>query len=177
MNSGVEPRIVCNRCYRPRALAPSEIRSESPTSPLPSHQQEYHTAVKVSKGTRPKGFNQALASVRTQESSESRQTVSDSSTVTKTRNRTLSWGIIWRKKNIEDTGADFRHANVLPRGSSVMHLEPVCDLCKQPYNSSLMYIHCETCQSKPLWIVFAITFYLKISNFYCIYLNDTMDLW
>ncbi|KAJ0020610.1 hypothetical protein Pint_31990 [Pistacia integerrima] len=86
--------------------------------------------------------------VKTEESvTDVKQTTSNSNLATKTRSRTLSWGIIWKKKNVEDKGADFRRANILLRGSSdVQGLGPVCDLCQLPYNSDLMYIHCETCE-------------------------------
>ncbi|KAH7561168.1 hypothetical protein JRO89_XS10G0183100 [Xanthoceras sorbifolium] len=146
-NNRVERLITCKLCYNGKVLAPSQIRSESQITPLPSRRQEYHTAPPIAKGMRPKGLSQPSASVRNQETcSGTKQNISGSSSVMKARSRTLSWGIIWKKKNTEDTGVDFRRANILLRGSDVHHLEPVCDLCQQLYNSDLMYIHCENCK-------------------------------
>ncbi|XP_044481839.1 DDT domain-containing protein PTM-like [Mangifera indica] len=146
-NGVVKPLITCNQCYHVKFLGPSEVSSESPTSPLPLQLQEYQTAVTVTKVTRSSAFNQPLACVRTQESCSEVKKATNSGLATKTQSKTLSWGIIWKKKNIEDTGAAFRKANILVRGSSNEHgLRPVCYLCQLPYNSDLMYIHCETCQ-------------------------------
>nr|KYP68630.1 Nucleosome-remodeling factor subunit BPTF [Cajanus cajan] len=58
-----------------------------------------------------------------------------------------SWGIIWKKKNNEDTGNDFSRRNILLKGGSSMpQSQPVCHLCSKPYSSDLMYICCEACQ-------------------------------
>lgn len=156
-NGVVKPLITCNQCYHVKFLGPSEVSSESPTSPLPLQLQEYQTAVTVTKVTRSSAFNQPLACVRTQESCSEVKKATNSGLATKTQSKTLSWGIIWKKKNIEDTGAAFRKANILVRGSSNEHgLRPVCYLCQLPYNSDLMYIHCETCESKLLFSIGAI---------------------
>lgn len=72
----------------------------------------------------------------------------DLSEVTK-KTRKSNWGLIWRKKNSEDTGIDFRLKNILMRGNvDKGFMNPVCRLCNQPYNADLMYICCETCKSK-----------------------------
>ena len=126
------------------------------------------------KNTRIKVHNQPFMSVRTQEScsegkqstyasskatktksrtqvscSEVKQAISSSRKATKTESRSRNCGIIWRKKNNEDTGIDFRHKNILSRGSpNGKRLMPECNLCRKEYNCDLMYIHCETCASK-----------------------------
>ncbi|KAK0603405.1 hypothetical protein LWI29_004588 [Acer saccharum] len=143
----VERLITCKLCCRGKVLTPNQIRSESPITPCPSHRQEYHTTPPIAKGTWLKGLNQPSAAIRNQETcSEIKHKSSSSSSVTKSKSRTLSWGIIWKKKNNEDTGVNFRREKILLRGSDVHHLKPACDLCQQKYNPDLMYIHCETCE-------------------------------
>ena len=104
----------------------------------------------VSKGTRPKCNDRAPTSTRSKDSHpDIKQVASGSNSAAKSRRKNCSWGIIWRKKNIDDTGIDFRLKNILLKGGSgIPQLEPVCHLCRKPYRSDLMYIHCETCQSK-----------------------------
>ncbi|KAI3511874.1 hypothetical protein L1887_19034 [Cichorium endivia] len=58
----------------------------------------------------------------------------------------LTLGLIWRKKNPDETGIDFRLKNILLKNNPNGHLlAPQCHLCTKPYDSSLMYIHCEGC--------------------------------
>ncbi|XP_011005757.1 PREDICTED: uncharacterized protein LOC105111939 [Populus euphratica] len=170
-NEEAQFSIICKRCYSARAVIYDEKRNESLTSPLPLQWQEHHNAVTVMKSTRIKVHNQPFMSVRTQEScsevnqatsasskatktksrtqvsgSEVKQAISSSRKATKTESRSRNWGIIWRKKNNEDTGIDFRYKNILSRGSpNGKRLMPECNLCRKEYNCDLMYIHCETC--------------------------------
>lgn len=150
MNEDVEFLIMCKHCNHAQALAQKESNKESPTSTLAMHGRECHNVLTVPKGGRPQCNNQPLASVRTHDTrSELKQASSDSSLASKSRRRLCSWGIIWKKKNSEDTGIDFRLKNILLKGSLDIHrLEPVCHLCHKPYRSDLMYICCETCNSK-----------------------------
>lgn len=146
-NGKVELFITCKRCYLVKANSQREIRNKYPNTPLPLSRQEHSSIITGSKGTQLKGFNQPLASVGAKVNhSEIKQSTSDPSLGTKSRRKLCSWGVIWRKKNNEDSGIAFRQANILLKGSSDKHLlEPVCDLCLQPYNSTLTYIHCEMC--------------------------------
>lgn len=78
-----------------------------------------------------------------------KQITPDSNTAPKSQHKTLSWGVIWRKKNSEDTGASFRHQNVvLAAQSDQPNPGPVCWICKLPYNPGQTYIHCTNCDSK-----------------------------
>ncbi|XP_052311875.1 DDT domain-containing protein PTM isoform X2 [Populus trichocarpa] len=165
-NKEAQFSVTCKRCYSARAVIFSEKSNKSLTSPFPL--QERHTAVTVTKDTGIKIHNQPLVSVRTQEScSEVKQNTSASSKATKpesrtqdscstsssgkatkTESRSRNWGVVWRKKNNEDTGIDFRHKSILLRGSPNGNwLMPVCNLCREDYNCDLMYIHCKTCSN------------------------------
>lgn len=140
-NEEVEFVILCKRCYNAKALAQNEIRNESPTTPLNLPMQEYRNLVTVTKGS--------ISNHRAQDTHETKQITSDPSLSTKSRRRTCSWGIIWKKKNSKDTGTNFRQNNILLSGGANVHrLEPVCHLCRKPYRSDLMYVCCETCKSK-----------------------------
>lgn len=76
------------------------------------------------------------------ESSEKIPT-NDSSVGKKNSKTHLSWGLIWKKKDPEDTGIDFRLKHLLLKGNPNGNLlAPVCHLCTKPYNSDLMYIRC-----------------------------------
>ncbi|KAK4409035.1 DDT domain-containing protein PTM [Sesamum angolense] len=91
------------------------------------------------------GHKGPSASVGTLEYSSEMKLTNGSTVAKKSKNK--NWGLIWRKKNCEDTGIDFRLKNILLRGNPDMDLtKPLCRLCNQPYNSELMYIRCETCQ-------------------------------
>ncbi|KAJ6368965.1 hypothetical protein OIU78_001354 [Salix suchowensis] len=128
-NEEAQFSIICKRCYSARAVIYDEKRNESLTSPLPLQWQEHHNTVTAMKNTRIKVHNQPFMSVRTQEScsevkqstyasskatktksrtqvscSEVKQAISSSRKATKTESRSRNCGIIWRKKNNEDTG-------------------------------------------------------------------------
>ncbi|KAF5744808.1 hypothetical protein HS088_TW07G00388 [Tripterygium wilfordii] len=145
MNEEVEFSITCYRCYHPLLTAQKDNSSGSPTSPLSLQRREHHNVEAVNKSAKPKSCNQPLASAITQErDSETMQANSVSSLSAKSKK--CSWGVIWKKKNNEDAGIEFRHKNILLRGSSDLQtLKPVCNLCKKQYNADAMYIHCETC--------------------------------
>lgn len=145
MNEEVEFLINCKQCYNAKAVAHG-TSNESPATPLPCQGKESHNVTTAIKGTRINHQNQPLTSIRTQESSSDMKQTTVSILGTKSRNRLCSWGVRWKKKNI-DTGIDFRRENILLRGGSE-RLNPVCNLCKKPYNCDLIYIHCETCNSK-----------------------------
>ncbi|XP_047168001.1 DDT domain-containing protein PTM-like isoform X3 [Vigna umbellata] len=145
----VEFLATCKQCHHAKLLTQKESCNESPTSPLLLEGQEQSTSA-VLKGSGPKCDGQELMSSRTKNSrSDTKRFASDFPLETKGRSRNCSWGIIWKKKNNEDTGFDFRLKNILLKGGSGLpQLEPVCRLCQKPYNSDLMYICCETCKRK-----------------------------
>lgn len=128
-------------------LTQRETSNESPTSPLLLRGQE-HNSVTVLKGSRSICHEKTLKSIKTKGTRpETKQGASDSTSPTKNRRRNCSWGVIWRKNNADDTGADFRLKNIILKGfSGAPHLKPECLLCRKPYSSDLMYIYCETCK-------------------------------
>lgn len=63
------------------------------------------------------------------------------------RSRACSWGLVWKKKGFNGTGIDFRLKRILLKGNPNPS-DVRCDLCKKAYNKDLMYISCETCNSK-----------------------------
>ncbi|GAV71717.1 PHD domain-containing protein/DDT domain-containing protein [Cephalotus follicularis] len=139
--------ITCKQCHHTRSRAQIEVHIESPTSPLLLHGGEYPNKPMASKGIQLKGLNQLLSSAGFREGSEVKPATSNSGLAVKTRSKICSWGVIWRKKNSDETGIDFRRENILLKGNSSVHfLRPDCGLCGQPYDSNLMYIHCETCK-------------------------------
>ncbi|ESW22110.1 hypothetical protein PHAVU_005G128100 [Phaseolus vulgaris] len=143
----VEFLATCKQCHHAKLLTQKVSCNESPTSPLLLEGQEQSTSA-VLKGPGPKCDGQGLMSSRTKNSrSDMKRVASDFPSETKGRSRSCSWGIIWKKKNNEDTGFDFRLKNILLKGGSGLpQLEPVCRLCQKPYKSDLMYICCETCK-------------------------------
>ncbi|KAL2593794.1 hypothetical protein AAZX31_12G170300 [Glycine max] len=143
----VEFLATCKQCHHAKLLTQKESCNESPTSPLLLQGQERSTLA-VLKGPRPKCDGQGLISTRTKNSRlDMKLVASDFPLETKGRSRSCSWGVIWKKKNNEDTGFDFRLKNILLKGGSGLpQLDPVCRLCHKPYRSDLMYICCETCK-------------------------------
>ncbi|TKY48606.1 Nucleosome-remodeling factor subunit BPTF [Spatholobus suberectus] len=139
---------TCQLCHHAKLLTQKESCNESPTSPLLLQGQERSSLTDL-KGPRPRCYGQGLMSTRTKNSRlDMKQVASYPPLETKGRSRNCSWGIIWKKKNNEDTGFDFRLKNILLKGGSGLpQLEPVCRLCHKPYRSDLMYICCETCKN------------------------------
>ncbi|GLT82072.1 hypothetical protein SLE2022_004850 [Rubroshorea leprosula] len=158
VNGKVEHFIICELCSHAKGLAQNDISNKSPTTPLFLHGREWYNTMTATKSTQVKGSNQLLkpltslrsgdGSIKTKENCpDVKHAASGSSMMVKPRNRLCHWGVIWRKRNSNETGIDFRLTNLLPRGGSDNYLlKPVCQICKQPYNSELIYIHCETCK-------------------------------
>lgn len=143
-NEQVGILITCKQCYfdnKPHTQ--NENRNDSPTSPLPSQGQEYENPVTVTKSSKHKG-RKTVGMVK---SSGKKQTPRGSSLTKKERTRISHWGLIYKKKNTEDTGIDFRVKNILLKNSPYMDCSKiVCNLCLKPYNPDLLYVCCETCQ-------------------------------
>lgn len=179
MNGKVESLIICKHCYRAKVLAQNEIRTKSPNTLLPSQGRAFHSPPANIKGMQVKSSikpMKPLPSIRSKENSvkiqernsDIKQSASLSGSATK-RSKLCNWGVIWRKKNSDDTGIDFRRANILARGGSDNYfLKPICELCEQPYNSDLMYIHCETCRSKYIVDHWCRFIYLLIYCYHCL---------
>lgn len=179
MNEDVDFLTTCKQCHG-KALAHNITCNESPTSPLHLQVPEYQNLMTVTKGSRSnvranisatmtatkgsrtnvranfsdtmtasKGSRSNIRALDTR--SETKQAASESSSAAKSRRKTCSWGIIWKKKNKDgsaDTSSDFRLNNILLRGGLGMHrMEPQCNICRKPYRPDLMYICCQTCKS------------------------------
>lgn len=164
---------TCKQCHHAKLLAPNVTSNESPTSPLILQRLETSTGTGIIfKGPRPKaGYSdvkqvnsmsglkgskrksqdQTSTSTKKKNSHpDTKQAAADSTLASSNRrNNNCSWGIIWKRRSNEDTNIDFRIKNILLKGGSdIPDLSPVCHLCKNDYRSDLMYICCETCQSK-----------------------------
>lgn len=114
------------------------------------------TPVTALKGTKAKYYEQEPTSTRTKDNNHfgTPQVASEATLTGKKPRKNCSWGLIWQKKNNEDTDNDFWLRNILLKGGSNMpQLKPVCHLCRKPYMSDLTYICCETCQSKYFSVV------------------------
>lgn len=147
MNEEVEFLITCKQCYQTRALTRTETCNASPRSPLLLQGRDILNTATANKHGKQPVYNGLSASVGTVQRVPEVKSVDSSVSVNK--GKKLSWGLIWRKKNCEDNGIDFRLKNILLKGNPHMDLaRPDCRLCNQPYNSDLMYIRCETCQRK-----------------------------
>ncbi|KAI7725482.1 hypothetical protein M8C21_008034, partial [Ambrosia artemisiifolia] len=170
----VEFLITCKRCYiEKEAASKNEVVGDSPTSPLLLQGQESQhsaTVIKIKLGKQ-NGQEKPLAysnptSRRPQnsrsgkKSSKRRQLQSDdqkpndnnlkasSNKKTNSKSKRLCLGLIWKKKNPNDTGTEFRTNNILLKGNPNGHrLAPRCQLCAKPYNSDLTYILCEKCNN------------------------------
>ncbi|XP_011090113.1 DDT domain-containing protein PTM-like [Sesamum indicum] len=140
----VEYLITCKQCCEIQSTIQVEKSNVSPTSPLHLQGQESPNPANVTKHVNLVGYKGSPA-VGTLEHPSAVKSITCSAVAT--RSRKLHWGLIWRKKNYEDTGMDFRLKNILLRGNLDRDLpEPLCRLCNQPYNANLIYIRCETCQ-------------------------------
>ncbi|XP_047328368.1 DDT domain-containing protein PTM-like [Impatiens glandulifera] len=147
----VEHSVTCKKCYRPKDLPLKESNNDSPSSPLFLLRQDYHQkAESVAKSAKQKihaPLPQPLAFVENTRSPVETKSANDESILSKSRRKICSWGLIWRKKNTDDSGTDFRLKNILLKGSSdtswAGSIE--CHLCHSPYNPNLIYIRCDTC--------------------------------
>lgn len=147
----VEILLTCKRCYLARARSLININHKHPTkSTVLINGQQHQNAVTPVIKTQIKPLNQPFPSSNIPNNASGvKQITPDSNVAPKSKHKTLSWGVIWRKKNVEDTGVSFRQQNVLLAARSDQpNLEPVCWLCKLPYNPGLTYIHCTSCDSK-----------------------------
>ncbi|XP_048140622.1 DDT domain-containing protein PTM isoform X3 [Rhodamnia argentea] len=136
----------CRQCFNAKAFSRKDS-TESPTSPLLLQTRENHANGTIIRLPKVKGSNQPLASARAMDNGqEIKHATSGSSLATKSRVKLPTWGVIWRKKNCDDTGSEFRLNNILLRGDADLRWSgPVCHLCGKPYNSELMYIRCPNC--------------------------------
>ncbi|XP_076888499.1 DDT domain-containing protein PTM-like isoform X1 [Bidens hawaiensis] len=162
--------ITCRRCHIEKDATPKkEIVGDSPTSPLLLQGQESQhstSLIKVGKQNgheRPLSYpnptpNQPKKFTSGKKSSKSRllQSVDQkskpysSSKGSRPKNSKASkfcLGLIWKKRNFNDTGHEFRINSILLKGNPNGHLlAPKCNLCTQPYNPELMYLRCEKCE-------------------------------
>ncbi|KAD3337283.1 hypothetical protein E3N88_32803 [Mikania micrantha] len=161
--------ITCKQCYIEKEPTPkNDVVGDSPTSPLILQGQESQqsaTAIRVgkqnghekpleysnltsiqppkSKTAKKKSKTRLLQSV--DQKSKNNSSIKSPKKKNSKGNK-LCLGLIWKKKNPNDTGTEFRINNLLLKGNPNGHLlAPICDLCTQPYNSDLMYILCEKC--------------------------------
>lgn len=143
INEDVQCIITCKHCHQNSSVTRCGISNESPTSPLLLQGKDFSNVDTVCKGGMLGSCNRIPVSTGGNgRSSGVKQTSSANS-----KAKTKSWGVIWKKQNATDTGAEFRKKNVLRKGDLVNGSGPDCQLCRKTYNSNLMYIHCETCQS------------------------------
>lgn len=186
-NEDVDFLTICKQCHG-KALAQNAICNESPTSPLHLQVPEYQNLMTATKSSRSnllmtasKGSRSNISTTATKSSRanlsmtaskgarsncraqdtrlETKQVASESSSAVKSRRKSCSWGIIWKKIKRDastdasananaDTSANFRLNNILLRGGLGVHRkEPECRLCRKPYRPDLMYICCEVCKS------------------------------
>ncbi|KAI3461337.1 hypothetical protein Pfo_018000 [Paulownia fortunei] len=145
MSEEADFSITCKQCCETQATTRVESSNGFPTSPLLLQRRDFPNAATTTKHGKLVGYKGSSASVGILEHSSEVKSTNRSAVAKK--NRKLHWGLIWRKKNCEDTGIDFRLKNILLRGNPDRDLiKPLCRLCNQPYNADLMYIRCETCQ-------------------------------
>ncbi|XP_023637871.1 DDT domain-containing protein PTM isoform X2 [Capsella rubella] len=166
-NGKVEVLVTCKKCYFAKTRFQtniSHIQSTIPQLTINSrHQNAITPVIKIKPPSqqingRPQNSvtpvikikppsQQLLSQKPLENTSGVKQFTPDSSVTSKSKQKTLSCGVIWRKKNLEDTGVDFRNQNILLAGSSDKpSLEPVCGICQQAYNPGLTYIHCTKCE-------------------------------
>ncbi|XP_023738116.1 DDT domain-containing protein PTM [Lactuca sativa] len=116
-------------------------QSAQKNHPTPSQPKTSKSGKKSSKNILP---TQSVDQI--QSSSKKPKNNNSSKKRSKVTGAKLTLGLIWRKKNPDETGIDFRLKNLLLKNNPNGHLlAPSCHLCNKPYDSSLMYIHCEGC--------------------------------
>ncbi|KAL0709907.1 hypothetical protein Bca4012_016885 [Brassica carinata] len=138
----VETRVTCKRCYLARARSVININHRHPTTPAVLINGQHQNAVTPVVKTQTKPLVQQLPSSNTRDNASGvKQITPDSNIAPKSQHKTLSWGVIWRKKHSEDTGASFRRQNVvLAAQSDHPNPGPVCWLCKVQYNPEWYHI-------------------------------------
>ncbi|CAN7005909.1 hypothetical protein IGI04_009660 [Brassica rapa subsp. trilocularis] len=143
----VETLVTCKRCYLARARSLITINHRHPTTPTVLINGQQQSAVTPVIKTQIKPLVKQLPSSNTgDKASGVKQVTPDSNMTPMSQHKTLSWGVIWRKKHSDDTGASFRRQNVvLAAQSDQPNPGPVCWLCKLPYNHGQTYIHCTSC--------------------------------
>ncbi|KAG2311140.1 hypothetical protein Bca52824_022697 [Brassica carinata] len=144
----VDTLVTCKRCYLGKARSLTNIVHRHPTTSSVVINGKHQNAVTpVIIKTPIKPLIQQFPSSNTRDNaSAAKQITPDSNMAPKSKQKTLSWGVIWRKKNLEDTSASFRQQNILLAGRSDQpNSGPVCGICKLPYNPGLTYIHCTIC--------------------------------
>ncbi|OVA17876.1 zinc finger protein [Macleaya cordata] len=149
MKNEVEVRITCKKCFCAKAFALNESVKKQAISKICWQGQEYQVAVAAREGAQQNSYQQPLAyagNIETQMVKKSR--MPGPKLATKGKKVTVpNYGVIWKKKNSEETGAEFRLTNILLRGNAYLDPSriPTCVLCSKPYNSDLMYISCGSC--------------------------------
>ncbi|KAF5194958.1 Ddt domain-containing protein ptm [Thalictrum thalictroides] len=147
----VECEVTCNQCSRVKATALNDNINKTPVGQGFRQGQEYKMVVASSKNSWINGGFQPLVSMgSTDAHSLMKSTIPGPKLGRKTKRSAVSKGIVWKKKNSEESGTDFRLSNILLRGNGDIDpsKKPECCLCLKPYNPDLMYICCEECQ---LW--------------------------
>lgn len=171
----VDVLVTCKRCYLAKTRSLINISHRHPTTPtvLLNGQQHQNAVTPVIK-TQIKPLNQQLPSSNIRDNASGVKPLTpDSNVASKSKQKTLSWGVIWRKKNLEDTGVAFRHQNVLLAAQcDQRNLEPACSLCKLPYNPGLTYIHCTSCDSKKNLLFSDIEAYISSVPPFCSYKSN-----
>ncbi|XP_042514046.1 DDT domain-containing protein PTM-like isoform X2 [Macadamia integrifolia] len=148
MKDELEFLVLCSQCHHANALVSNENSKNSMISQVFQPEDQ----IPVIKGTQQNGYDKSLLRIRSAEMSASmKPSARDTNSVTKSRRGALAfYGLIKKKKKENtETGADFRANNLLLKGSADMKpsLQPICHLCREPYNSDLMYIRCESCRN------------------------------
>lgn len=148
MSEEIDLLVICKQCCETQVAALVDSINESPTKPLLLQGQDAPNPVITKDGNLVccKGSSTSVGAGAFEHSPEVKSI--NRSAVTK-KNTKSNWGLVWRKRNSDDTGFDFRLRNILLRGNTNRDLiKPLCRLCDQPYNADLMYIRCETCKRK-----------------------------
>uniref|UniRef100_A0A803QKU9 Uncharacterized protein n=1 Tax=Cannabis sativa TaxID=3483 RepID=A0A803QKU9_CANSA len=164
-NEDVTFLTMCKQCHGKNATC-----NESPTSPFQLEVAVYQKLMTANKGSRARDTRPELKQIASEptstakkapksssaakkasfkSTSTARKDSSRSTSVAKSRPKSGSWGIIWKKGNLEscETSVNFRHNNILLKGGSGVHRkDPLCNLCCKPYRPDLTYLCCETCQ-------------------------------
>ncbi|CAI9105531.1 OLC1v1004470C3 [Oldenlandia corymbosa var. corymbosa] len=144
INEEVKYLITCKRCYQTRAPSQIESSNESPTSPLHLQGQEFSNMV-INQGVQLTNSDHSSITVKSLQPSQAPTSVTSSKSSSKSKRKLLSWGLIWKRKNPEDDGSDFRRNNILMKDPGSNFPDISCYLCQKPYNPDLMYIRCEDC--------------------------------